>query len=119
MWHYVLGAATIFGLIVGAFSVYNGRATRQLLLQEEKATRELLLQEEKAARELLAKMNETLAKMDERLVKMAERLIKMDEGFKELFKGLKETIEAVSKRSSDEHLKILEAIKELAKSNRR
>ena len=42
MWQYVIGGATIFGLIVGFFSVYNGRATRKLIVEEEKRTQELL-----------------------------------------------------------------------------
>lgn len=42
MWQYVIGGATIFGLIVGLFSVYNGRATRKLIVEEEKRTQEIL-----------------------------------------------------------------------------
>ncbi|MCS7113158.1 MAG: hypothetical protein RMJ00_04970 [Nitrososphaerota archaeon] len=91
MWEYVLGGATIFGLIVGLFSVYNGRATRKLLIEEERMTRELI-----------ARMDERLAKMDERFAKMDERFAKMDERF-----------EMILKQSSEEHKKILEAMKEL------
>ena len=29
MWGYVIGGATVFGLIVGLFSMYNGRVTRR------------------------------------------------------------------------------------------
>ena len=29
IWGYIFGGATIFGLIVGVFSVYNGRTTRR------------------------------------------------------------------------------------------
>jgi hypothetical protein len=42
MWQYVIGGATIFGLIVGLFSVYNGRATRKLIAEEERRTQEIL-----------------------------------------------------------------------------
>ncbi len=42
MWEYVLGGATLFGLIVGLFSVYNGRATRKLMLEQERRTQELI-----------------------------------------------------------------------------
>jgi len=38
----VLGSASLFGLIVGIFSVYNGRATRRLIVEEEKRTQEIL-----------------------------------------------------------------------------
>jgi hypothetical protein len=46
MWQYVIGGATIFGLIVGLFSVYNRRATRRyigdLIKEETKRTQEIL-----------------------------------------------------------------------------
>jgi len=46
MWQYVIGGATIFGLIVGLFSVYNRRATRKyigdLIKEETKRTQEIL-----------------------------------------------------------------------------
>ena len=42
MWEYVVGGATVFGLITGLFSIYNGRATRKLILEETKRTGELL-----------------------------------------------------------------------------
>ena len=42
MWEYVLGGAALFGLIVGLFGIYNGRATRKMLMEEERATRELM-----------------------------------------------------------------------------
>lgn len=38
----VVGSASLFGLIVGIFSVYNGRATRKLIVEEEKRTQEIL-----------------------------------------------------------------------------
>ena len=39
----VLGSASLFGLIVGIFSVYNGRATRKLIVEKEKRTQEILV----------------------------------------------------------------------------
>jgi len=42
MWEYVIGGATIFGVIVGLFSVYNGRATRKVIIEEERRTQEIL-----------------------------------------------------------------------------
>ncbi len=103
MWEYVLGGATLFGLIVGLFSVYNGRATRRLLAEEERMTRELLVKMD----ERLAKMDERLARTDELLAKMDERLAKMDERF-----------EIILRQSSEEHRRILEAIRELASRSR-
>ena len=37
----VLGSASLFGLIVGIFSVYNGRATRKLIVEEEHRTQKI------------------------------------------------------------------------------
>jgi len=37
-----LGSASLFGLVMGIFSVYNGRATRRLILKEEGRTQELM-----------------------------------------------------------------------------
>jgi hypothetical protein len=39
----ILGSASLFGLIVGIFSVYNGRATRKLIVEEEMRTQEMLV----------------------------------------------------------------------------
>ena len=88
VWEYVLGGATIFGLIVGLFSLYNGRATRKLLLEEEKYTRELII------------------KMDERFSKMDERFAKMDERFEEILRS----IEAHIQSSTAQHMEILKRL---------
>ena len=41
IWSYIFGGATIFGLIVAVFSVWNGRATRrELSLLAERIARE-------------------------------------------------------------------------------
>ena len=90
MWEYVLGGATLFGLIVGLFSVYNGRATRKLLIEEEKHTRELI------------------AKMDERIATMNERFAKIDERFEILLKALDTHIKA----STIEHQEIMRKLTE-------
>ena len=37
-----LGSASLFGLIVGLFSVYNGRATRKLIMEEERRAEALI-----------------------------------------------------------------------------
>jgi multidrug efflux pump subunit AcrA (membrane-fusion protein) len=85
--------ATLFGLIVGVFSVYNGRmtrreiaaliretqvetrqlieqelgATRQLIEQELGATRQLIQETQVATREILLRITEILARIDERV----------------------------------------------------
>lgn len=76
---------TIFGVIVGVFSVYNGRMTRQeiggliretreLIAHEAEAnrqliqeTRELIAREAEAARQILRGITEILGRIDERV----------------------------------------------------
>lgn len=69
----------LFGLIVGLFSIYNGRTTRKLILQEEKLTREMMEKSFTKMDERFAKMDERFAKMDERFAEMNERFVKMNE----------------------------------------
>jgi hypothetical protein len=83
MWEYVLGGATLFGLIVGLFSIYNGRATRKLLLEEQRHTRELI------------------AKIDERFTKIDER-----------FEILLKALDAHIKASTIEHQEIMRRLTE-------
>ncbi|MCX8205263.1 MAG: hypothetical protein N3H31_06405 [Candidatus Nezhaarchaeota archaeon] len=101
MWEYVLGGATVFGLIVGLFSIYNGRATRKLLMEEERMTRSLI-----------AKMDERIAKVDERMAKMDERIAKVDERLEAILRS----IEALIERGSKEHAAILEAVGQAGRS---
>ena len=77
MWEYVLGGATLFGLIVGLFSIYNGRATRKLLIEEEKLTREIIEKISEKIDEGFAKMDERFAKMDERFIEILEEIRQM------------------------------------------
>jgi len=83
MWEYVLGGASLFGLIVGLFSIYNGRATRKLLIGEERLTREMI-------ERLMEKMDEGFRRMDEGFRKMDERFAKMDERFIEVLKEIRQ-----------------------------
>ena len=83
MWEYVLGGASLFGLIVGLFSIYNGRATRKLLMEEEKLTREMI-------EKLTSKIDEGFRRMDERFARMDERFVKMDERFIEVLKEIRQ-----------------------------
>jgi hypothetical protein len=82
MWEYVLGGASLFGLIVGLSSIYNGRATRKLLMEEERLTREMM-------EKLMGKMDEGFRRMDEGFRRMDERLAKMDERFIEVLKEIR------------------------------
>ena len=71
-------AVTIFGLIGGVFSVYNGRMTRreitaviretqQLIAHETDATRQLIRETHEATRQILQGITEILARIDERV----------------------------------------------------
>lgn len=77
MWEYVLGGASLFGLIVGLFSIYNGRATRKLLVEEERLTREII-------EKLVSRIDEGFRKMDEGFRRMDEGFRRMDEGFRKM-----------------------------------
>jgi protein tyrosine/serine phosphatase len=97
MWEYVLGGASLFGLIVGLFSIYNGRATRKLLMEEERLTREMI---EKLVGKIdegfrrmdegFRRMDEGFRRMDERFAKMDERFAKMDERFIEVLREIRQ-----------------------------
>ena len=71
-----LGAASLSGFIVGAFSIYNGRATRRLIMGEEKRTQEILNRMEKT----LGGMEKTLIKNTELLNKNTKILAKVAKG---------------------------------------
>ncbi|MDA2927265.1 hypothetical protein MYX78_08545 [Acidobacteria bacterium AH-259-G07] len=62
IWTYIFGGATLFALIVGLFSVYNGRMTRREIERGDQRTHTLL-----------ERMNGHLEKMDGRLEKMNGR----------------------------------------------
>ena len=83
MWEYVLGGASLFGLIVGLFSIYNGRATRKLLMEEERLTREMI-------EKLIGKIDEGFRRVDEGFRRMDERFAKMDERFIEVLKEIRQ-----------------------------
>ena len=80
MWEYVLGGASLFGLIVGLFSIYNSRAARKLLMEEERLTREMI-------EKLIGKIDEGFRRMDERFAKMDERFIEVLKEIRQLRSG--------------------------------
>ena len=121
MWEYVVGGATIFGLIVAVGAWLNGRVTRReisrLIAEEHRATRELIRKMD----ERLAKMDERLAKVDEGFAKMDERFAKMDERFAKIderFAKMDERFEQILRESAEAHTRILEAIRELSLRSR-
>ncbi|GEM_PF-1419383 len=78
----VLGSASLFGLIVGIFSVYNGRATRRLIVEEEKRTQEILdgiRDTQSRSIEILNRVSKTLDGVKETSERSIELLNKMRE----------------------------------------
>lgn len=103
-----MGGASLFGLIVGLFSIYNGRAVRRLLVEEEKLTREMIEKLVDRIDEGLRRMDEGFRRMDERFAKMDERFIGMDERLEALLKALNAHI----KTSETEHQEIIRKLTE-------
>ncbi|MEW5946685.1 MAG: hypothetical protein AB1742_10850 [bacterium] len=70
IWSYIFGGATVFALIVGIFSVWNGRMTRRELAgvtrEEEARTRTMINSMEERSSENIRKMDEHMRQMDER-----------------------------------------------------
>ena len=52
MWGPIIGGAGILAFILTIFAFYNGRATRRLILGEERRTQEISRQEEERTREI-------------------------------------------------------------------
>ena len=73
MWQYVIGGATIFGLIVGLFSVYNGRVTRKYIGELIKETRESTEKEIKGTKELMKEEADRTQVLLERSQALLER----------------------------------------------
>ena len=77
IWTYIFGGATVFGVIVGIFSVYNGRMTRRELS-------EVIERGNEGTHNLLERMNGRMEKMaestervDERIERLAETMSQM------------------------------------------
>ena len=62
-----LGGASIFGLIVGVFSIYNGRTTRRAVM-------EVVTKEGEGIREILREHGKILEKLSEQHMVMIESL---------------------------------------------
>jgi predicted transcriptional regulator len=79
----IASAATIFALIVGVFSVWNGRMTRReiggLIGRDEQATRELIAGEEQATRELIARDEQATRELIAREEQATRELIAREE----------------------------------------
>ena len=76
VWEYIIGGATVFGVIVGLFTVYNGRATRRyigdLIKEEARLVRELMERHEKIL-ERLSEQHNTLIKQQSTIIDALKR----------------------------------------------
>ena len=87
MWEYVLGGATVFGLIVTFGAWINGRLTRgeisRLIVEEHRVTREMI-------REMIARMDEYFKAMDKYFKAVDEYFKASNRRFEELLKRMDE-----------------------------
>ena len=67
IWTYIFGGATIFALVVGVFSVWNGRMTRREL-------REVIEQGNIRTHALLERMNSRMEETDRSHTALLERI---------------------------------------------
>ena len=78
IWGYILGGASIFALIVGLFSIYNGRATRKyierLIKEENERSREFLERHDKATKESLERITKHLEGHDKATKETMDRI---------------------------------------------
>ena len=74
IWTYVLGGASLFGLIVGVFSVGNGRMTRReishFIVSSTAQTREILDSSTAQTREILTAIQQTQGGIEKTLARM-------------------------------------------------
>jgi hypothetical protein len=77
IWTYIFGGATLFALIVGIFSVWNGRMTRRDL-------REVIERGDQRTHELLSRMSGLMERMDGRMERMDGRMERMTQFLEEM-----------------------------------
>ncbi|MDI6641827.1 MAG: hypothetical protein QME68_05910 [Elusimicrobiota bacterium] len=77
IWFYIFGDATIFGIIVGVFSVYNGRMTRKelskIISETADKTQKILQEIDRRHTILLGKISETADKTQKILQEIDKR----------------------------------------------
>lgn len=80
IWTYIFGGATAFGLIVGVFSVWNGRMTRRELRQAieagDRRIRELIERIDQHHTELLQRMESHIQEMDRRHTELLSEVLR-------------------------------------------
>ncbi len=93
---------TIFGLIVGLFSIYNGRMTRREIGGLIQVTREVLVQETQANRQLIREAQELIAREAEaarQLSRETQELIAREaEAARHILQGITEILGRIDER---------------------
>jgi hypothetical protein len=82
IWSYIFGGATIFALIVGIFSVWNGRMTRRELTEvierTSRQTQEIIEATSQRTQEILIRIDNTMTKISDNIAKVDEHITEME-----------------------------------------
>ena len=90
-----VSGATIFGVIVGVFSVYNGRMTRREIGGLVRETRELIAREAETYRQFIQETRELIAREAE----ATRQLIReTQEGTRQILQGITEILGRIDER---------------------
>ncbi len=80
IWTYIFGGATIFGFIVGVFSVWNGRMTRreirQVIEAGDRRTQELIEAGDRRTQELIERLTVYMQEMDRRHTELLTEVLR-------------------------------------------
>jgi len=105
IWSYIFGGATLFGVIVGIFSVWNGRRTRADL-------REVLQSIGQKMDEGFRRMDEGFRRMDEWFRKMDERAEQRHQEFREFMKQCEQRHRELMEIAEQRHREVMETLKQ-------
>lgn len=94
IWTYIFGAATLFGLIVGVFSVWNGRMTRREL-------GEVIEKGDQRTHELLSRMNGRMDRIDGRMEQTAQFMEETDRRHMTLLERMDAHMQEMDRRHTE------------------
>jgi len=108
IWTYIFGGATIFALIVGIFSVWNGRRTRrdlrQLIEEIDRRTREVIQEGDKNTQEIIERgdqrTHQLLERMNGRMEQLAQYMHDTDQHMQEMDRRHTELLSDLLRRAS-------------------
>lgn len=108
IWTYIFGGATIFALVVGVFSVWNGRMTRREL-------GEVIERGDERARQLLERMDRRLEQADGRMERLAQSMQSLERHMEGLGQHMGELGERMDRRIQDMDRRHTELLAEIVK----